>query len=144
MGAFPEVSARGQYVDLTARRTEENQWFNGNWRLGQLGDDSANLSRFCARMTLRQLLSVHVGVDRKPLADVRSLEAIKLAVVLHDGAARTQAVRHHVRQHVAVQTTMLSDTPTYHRSHLNAQQQQPSALHISNGAFMRKADPSPV
>jgi len=53
-------------------------------------------------------------------ADVRALEAVELAVVLHDGAARTQAVRGHVRQHAAVQTPVLSDAPTYHRPDLDA------------------------
>jgi len=71
-------------------------------------------------------LSGHVALQRQLFADVRALEAVQFAVLLHDGAARTQAVRRDVREHVAVQSPVLSDTPAQHRTDLDANVQKVS------------------
>jgi len=57
-------------------------------------------------------LSVNVLVQRKLFADVRSLEAVEFAVLLDQSTAGTVEVYGDVGQHAAVQTTMLSDSPT--------------------------------
>jgi len=63
-------------------------------------------------------LSGDVGAQRELFADVRALEAVEFAVVLDDRAARTQAVRRDVAQHVAVQPPVLPDTPPDQRADL--------------------------
>jgi len=63
-------------------------------------------------------LSSDVGAERELFADVRALEAVEFAVVLDDRAARTQAVRRDVAQHVAVQPPVLPDTPPDQRADL--------------------------
>jgi len=57
-------------------------------------------------------LSVDVLVQRKLFTDVRSLEAVEFAVLLDQSAARTVQVYGDVAEHAAVQTTMLSDSPS--------------------------------